>query len=65
MNATIVAMMVAGYLMNKRGADGDGSGLGGGLLGGLAGSVLGSMFGSGSSAQSNPFGSILEGLTKR
>nr|WP_294846251.1 DUF937 domain-containing protein [uncultured Sphingomonas sp.] len=62
----IVAMMVAGYLMNKRGNVGGGqqSGVGGSILGGIAGSVLGGMLG-GSSNGSNPFGSILDGLTRK
>lgn len=68
----IVAMMVAGYLMNKRsGGASQGGGLGGSMggsiLGGLAGTVLSSMLGGGSgrsSQSSNPFSSILEGLTK-
>ena len=65
----IVAMMVAGYLMNKRGGGASQSGgLGGSILGGLAGTVLSSVLGGGSggrSAQSsNPFSSILEGLTR-
>lgn len=64
----IVAMMVAGYLMNKRGDGASQSGgLGGSILGGIAGSVLSGILGGGrdGSAASNPFGSILDGLTRR
>lgn len=63
----MVAMMVAGYLMNKRGKGGQGGGLSGSILGGIAGSVLSSVLtgGKGGSAASNPFGTILDGLTRR